>query len=285
MTEPTVGLLHPGEMGAALGAILRAQGIEVVWASENRSEATRRRAEEAGLRDVDSAGAVARASTVIVSVCPPHAALDVARSVGRFDGLFVDANAVAPATALEVANVVEDAGATYVDGGVIGPPPRAGTGTRLYLAGAAAPAIADLFVGTTVDARVLENRVGAASALKMTYAAWSKGTAALLLAIRALARSEGVEAALLAEWELALPELRDDSVRVARAAARKGWRWVGEMEEIAATFAAARLPDGFHRAAAEVFDRTERDDEPGEHVLDDVLGQIRDAQRSAGSRA
>jgi hypothetical protein len=87
----------------------------------------------------------------------------------------------------------------------------------------------------------------------MTYAAWTKGTAALLLAIGELARAEGVEPALHEEWRISLPDLPDRSQRAARSAQAKGWRWVGEMEEIAATFDAAGLPDGFHRAAAEVF--------------------------------
>ncbi len=89
----------------------------------------------------------------------------------------------------------------------------------------------------------------------MTYAAWTKGTAALLLAIRAVADAEGVEAELVDEWRISLPELEEAWGRAARSAEAKGWRWIGEMEEIAATFAAAGLPDGFHRAAAEVFRR------------------------------
>jgi len=89
----------------------------------------------------------------------------------------------------------------------------------------------------------------------MAYAAWTKGTAALLLAIRALARVEGVEDALLAEWERSQPDLPGGSEAAARSAVAKGWRWVGEMEEIADTFAAAGLPDGFHRAAAEIYRR------------------------------
>ena len=100
-----------------------------------------------------------------------------------------------------------------------------------------------------LDARVVPN----ASAVKMAYAAWTKGTAAMLLAIRELARREGVEEALLAEWDLSQPELRDRHARALRSAEAKGWRWVGEMEEIAATFEAAGLPGGFHRAAAEVY--------------------------------
>jgi 3-hydroxyisobutyrate dehydrogenase-like beta-hydroxyacid dehydrogenase len=249
VAEVTVGLLHPGEMGAALGAVLRGRGNPVVWASEGRSAATAQRAEDAGLDDVGSVDEVVRRSDVILSVCPPHAALDVARSVSGFTGVFVDANAISPASAHAVADTV----ARVVDGGIVGPPPQADAKTRLYLSGVEADAVAGLFAGTDVDARIVSDEIGAASAVKMTYAAWTKGTAALLLAVRSLARSEGVEPALLEEWELSLPELPDRSVRAAQSAALKGWRWVGEMEEIAATFAAAGLPDGFHLAAAEVF--------------------------------
>jgi 3-hydroxyisobutyrate dehydrogenase-like beta-hydroxyacid dehydrogenase len=237
MAEPILGLLHPGEMGAVVGA------------SEGRSEETARRADEAGLEDAGSVDEVARCSDVILSVCPPHAALDVARSVSGFTGLYVDANAISPGTA----SAVGDAVARCVDGGIVGPPPRTAGTTRLYLSGADATTVAALFDGTTVDARVVSGEIGAASAVKMAYAAWTKGTAALLLAVRALARVEGVEETLLDEWELSLPELPNQSVRAARSAALKGWRWVGEMEEIATTFAAADLPDGFHQAAAEVF--------------------------------
>ena len=243
MALGTVGLLHPGEMGAAVGAVLRGQGVRVVWASEGRSEETRARAEAAGLEDAGSVVEVAR-SDVVFSICPPHAALEVARSA-EFAGVYVDANAVSPATAREVAEAVGE----FVDGGIVGSPPREPGTARLYLSGDRASEVAGLFAGSALDARVVSN----ASALKMAYAAWTKGTAAMLLAIRELAFREGVEEALLAEWDLSLPELRDRFARAARSAEAKGWRWVGEMEEIAATFEAAGLPGGFHRAAAEVY--------------------------------
>ncbi len=249
MTELTVGLLHPGEMGAALGAVLLGRGVPVLWASEGRSAETARRAEEAGLADAGSVDEVARRSDVILSVCPPHAALDVARSLSGFTGVYVDANAVSPATARAVADTV----ARVVDGGIVGPPPRSPGTTRLYLSGIEADSVANLFAGTPIDARIVSDEIGAASAVKMAYAAWTKGTAALLLAVRSLARTEGVESTLLEEWSLSLPELPERSVQAARSAATKGWRWVGEMEEIASTFAAAGLPDGFHLAAADVF--------------------------------
>jgi 3-hydroxyisobutyrate dehydrogenase-like beta-hydroxyacid dehydrogenase len=239
-------------MGAAVGAVLRDRGLRVLWASEGRSPETRERAEAAGLEDSGSSAELS-GSDVLLSVCPPHAALDVARSVGRFEGLYVDANAVAPATARKVAEIVRAAGGELVDGGIVGSPPREAGTTRLYLSGAQADSIRELFAGSIVDARVVSDEVGAASAVKMAYAGWTKGKAALLLAIRELARTEGVEEALLEEWDLSLPELRDRYRRAARSADAKGWRWVGEMEEIAATFEAAGLPDGFHRAAAEVY--------------------------------
>jgi 3-hydroxyisobutyrate dehydrogenase-like beta-hydroxyacid dehydrogenase len=251
-----VGVLHPGEMGAAVAAALRAPGHDVVWASEGRSPATAARAEAAGLRDVGSAAAMAGSCAVIVSVCPPHAALAVAQEVAGYHGLYVDANAVSPATARAIGAVASAGGATFVDGGIIGPPPRTAGTTRLYLAGADAALVADAFTGSTLAAVVVSARPGDASAVKMAYAAWTKGTAALLLAARAVARAEGVEEELVREWALSLPELEDECARAGRSAAAKGWRWVGEMEEIAATFAAAGQPDGFHLAAAEVFRRS-----------------------------
>jgi len=253
MTAPTIGLLHPGEMGAAVGTVLRGQGQRVVWASAGRGADTRGRAEEAGFEDAGSVEELVRRSEVILSVCPPHAALEIAKSVAGFEGVFVDANAVAPATVRELAAVVQAGGADFVDGGIIGSPPRRAGTTRLYLSGPRAESVAGLFADSVIDARVVSGQVGTASALKMTYAAWTKGTAALLIAIGELARTHDVEAALLGEWRLSLPELPERSERAARSAQAKAWRWVGEMEEIAATFAAAELPDGFHRAAAEVF--------------------------------
>jgi 3-hydroxyisobutyrate dehydrogenase-like beta-hydroxyacid dehydrogenase len=253
MSETTIGLLHPGEMGAAVGKCLAGAGHRVLWVPEGRSAATKERAEAAGLTGVALAEIVTR-SDVIVSVCPPHVARDVARQVAGFRGLYLDANAVSPTTAGEVAAIVEAGGADFADGGIIGPPPVAPGSTRLYLSGPRAGEIRALFGGTDVDARVVPPP-GSASAVKMAYASWTKGSAALLLAARALARAEGVESVLLAEWALSQPGLEKRWDGAAAAAAAKGWRWVGEMEEIAAAMAAAGLPDGFHQAAGEIYQR------------------------------
>jgi 3-hydroxyisobutyrate dehydrogenase-like beta-hydroxyacid dehydrogenase len=249
-----IGLLHPGEMGAAVGGCLVAVGHCVRWASAGRSPATAARAAAAGLTDAGSVTEVAGRSELILSICPPHAAVDVARSVAGFQGIFVDANAISPETARTIGPVI--ASGSFVDGGIVGPPPLAPGDTRLYLSGEHAAQVSDLFAGTAVDARVMPGTAGTASALKMAYAAWTKGTSALLLAVRALARAEDVEDVLLAEWALSQPGLPDRSERAARSAAAKGWRWIAEMEEIAATMTADGLPGGFHQAAAEVYRRS-----------------------------
>jgi 3-hydroxyisobutyrate dehydrogenase-like beta-hydroxyacid dehydrogenase len=154
-----------------------------------------------------------------------------------------------------VGEIVGAAGADFVDGGIIGPPPRQAGVARLYLAGPRAGEVGALFKGSALEAIVLAGDVGTASALKMAYAAWTKGSSALLLAVRALAIREGVDDALRAEWERSQPGLDARSEAALAGNARKAWRFVGEMEEIAATFAAAGLPAGFHQACAAVYDR------------------------------
>jgi 3-hydroxyisobutyrate dehydrogenase-like beta-hydroxyacid dehydrogenase len=256
MTIATVGLLHPGAMGAAVGRVLTRTGRTVLWASEGRSEQTAARAQQAGLEDAGTATALAARSDLVLSICPPHGALDTARAVGSFAGIYLDANAVSPATAARIAAVVQDAGARYVDGGIIGPPPEGPRPTaRLSLSGADAPTVAQVFAAGGLETPVLDGEPTAASALKMAYAGWTKGTAALLLTMREAARAHGVEDALVREWQHSIPSLPDRSAHAARAADEKGWRWVAEMREIAATLAAADLPAGFHEAAAEVFER------------------------------
>jgi len=243
-----VGLLHPGEMGAAIGGMLVERGHVVLWHPAGRSEQTARRAAAAGLSAVEDFAD----ADVILSVCPPHAALEVARSLQGAAALVIDANAVSPATAGCIGELLKD---RWVDGGIVGPPPRRDGTTRLYLSGPRASEAAQLFEETRLEPVVLSGSPVAASSLKMAYAAWTKGSAALLLAALGSAQANGVEDALRAEWSRSLPDLEARWHSAADSAAAKGWRWVGEMNEIAATFAAAGLPSGFHEAAAEMFDR------------------------------
>ena len=269
----TIGLLHPGEMGASVGASGRNNGHRVLWASEGRGADTHRRATAAGLEDAGTLAALVAASDVVLSVCPPHAALDVAGSVAarKFRGIYVDGNAVSPATSRSIARVVQAGGAAYVDGGIIGPPPDKPDTTRLYLSGRDAERVRPLFAAGPLEAVVLTGDLMAASAIKMAYAAWTKGSQALVMAVRALAAAEGVDEALLAEWARSQPDLPKRSENAAKGTARKAWRWVGEMDEIAATFQGAGLPDGFHRAAGEVYRRmASYKDAPAAPSMEDV---------------
>ena len=253
----TIGLLNPGEMGSMVGAAVRSSGARVLWAGEGRSAATRKRASDAGLEDAGSVASVVKASEIILSVCPPHAAVDVATQVAalRFAGAYVDGNAVSPATAREIAGIVEKGGATFVDGGIIGPPPVKAGSTRFYVSGVGAERIAKLLTAGPLEALVVPGGPGAASAVKMAYASWTKGSSALLLAVCALASAEGVEDSLVREWKISQPDLSARAEGAAKGNAKKAWRFIGEMEEIAATFAAAGLPDAFHQGAAEIYRR------------------------------
>jgi 3-hydroxyisobutyrate dehydrogenase-like beta-hydroxyacid dehydrogenase len=260
-----IGIVHPGSMGAAVGDVLVAHGTEVGWASAGRGDATRARAER--FTDLGTLARLRDACDVVVSVCPPHAAVEVASAFAGYAGLYVDANAVSPATAAQVRSVV---GRRFVDGGIVGPPPRQAGTTRLYLSGQEAPAVVSLFAGTELDARIVPD----ASALKMTYAAWTKGTTALLVAIRATARSLGVEDELLTEWALSLPGLPTRSQQAARTGAERGWRWAYELEEVGRTFAAAGQPPGFGAAAADVFRRLSAPvSAPASAPSDDTVGK------------
>lgn len=266
-------LLHPGAMGASIGAALVSNGHDVAWIAANRSAATRKRAEDAGLRSLHDLAECIGSVELTFSICPPEAALTVAQAVRQsgFDGIYVDGNAIAPATARAIEGVV---GERYVDGGIIGPPAWRVGATRFYLSGGAAPAVAALFEGSLVDARAIGSETSAASALKMCYAAYTKGSSALLLGVRALAARSGVGDELLAEWQISQPGLADRSNATAKSTSPKAWRFAGEMREIAATFEAADLPSGFHDAAAEIYHRMRSLKDVADSDIDRVLATL-----------
>jgi 3-hydroxyisobutyrate dehydrogenase-like beta-hydroxyacid dehydrogenase len=266
-----IGLLHPGEMGAAVGAALVGIGHEVTWLAAGRSRATTARAESAGLIATGSIGELTGGAALIISVCPPHAALDVVGQIGPWPGLYLDANAISPERARQVGRIVAEGGGRFVDGGIVGPPPEQPGTTRLYLSGPDAVELTEALATPLIESHVVSEWPGAASALKLAYAAWTKGTAALLLAIRTVAEEEGVDEWLLDEWRTSQPELADQSARAARSAIAKGWRWQGEMEEIAAMMGSRGLPPGFHEAAAEIYGRVPADaGDPGVGPLEVV---------------
>lgn len=257
--RPVIGIVHPGAMGAAVGAALRPAAGAVIWAAAGRSLTTSKRAETADLVGVPDVGELARRSDVIISVCPPDAARAVAEEVAAHVDragtrpLYVDANAVSPAT---VAGIAELLGPDRViDAAIIGPPAWEPGRTVLWLAGAEAAPVAALFAGSPFTARVLDGPVGAASALKACFALQSKALPTIWVTLDAAARAYGVADEIRAELARTGVDLDAQLSRIDAQASGKAWRWVGEMREAGETFAAVGLPDGFSLAAAQTYDR------------------------------
>ncbi|MFB9742656.1 DUF1932 domain-containing protein [Pseudonocardia sulfidoxydans] len=261
--RPVVGILHPGAMGSALGSALKPRAGAVVWAAAGRSDVTSKRAEIADLIGVPDVDELARRSDVVISICPPHAALDVARQVAdavrdrAHPPLYVDANAVSPTTVAAIAELFDrgDGAAGVVDGAVIGPAAYEAGRTVLWLSGAAAPSVARLFEGSPFAARVLDGGLGAASALKACFALHTKALPTIWAVMAAAANGYGVLDDLRAEVGRMGGDLDAQLAALADKSGDRAWRWAGEMDEAADTVAAQGLPDGFSRAAAEVYRR------------------------------
>jgi 3-hydroxyisobutyrate dehydrogenase-like beta-hydroxyacid dehydrogenase len=262
-----IGLISPGQMGASIGAAASHSATRVIWAGDGRSKASHTRASDAGLENGGTIDTLVKDSDIILSVCPPHDAEDVARQVKQraFPGLFVDCNAIAPEKSRQIA---ERFGyQNFVDGGIVGGPAwKSESGTRLYLSGDRSKEIAALFNNSPLETTIIPGEIGAASAMKMVFAAYTKGTTALLAAILGVAEKEGVRNVLESRWGQTFTEQTHQRV-VANSA--KAWRFEGEMQEIAATFENAGLPGGFHAAAAVVFERLAQfKDEPAADIVE-----------------
>jgi 3-hydroxyisobutyrate dehydrogenase-like beta-hydroxyacid dehydrogenase len=263
-TGKVVGLLHPGAMGASIGFNAKLNGAQVLWASEGRSPETAARAAVQEFEDARTLESLVERSGVIVSVCPPAAALALAQSVAQlqFSGTYVDANAVAPATATKIAEIIRAGGGKFVDGGIVGGPawksgPQ-GPSTRMYLSGAGAATVAALFEGTHLGAPVVHGPSGqeietGASAMKIAYASWTKGSSALLLNSNAFALACGVHETLAKEWVMSVPAALEKS-QGGQGIGPKAWRWVGEMNEISQAYQDVGLSGDFHSGAATVYE-------------------------------
>ena len=285
MAVQTIGLVGVGAMGAGIGGSLVSAGSHVVSVLADRSTTSRARAVAQGLEAVDDRGAVLARSRILLSIVPPgvasavaDGAARVATAIGAEGRIFVDCNAISPGRSRQIAGAVRAAGMSYVDGGLIGAPPSPGRPTALYLSGEGGDVVADALRTPEIRVEWLgPEPAAAASALKMSYAAWTKGLNALALSIRALARAEGVDEALVAEWERSQPAALA-AVDRAPATAAKAWRWVAEMREIATSLDEAGLPDGAFLSAAEVYRRLERykdiDAPPTVDEMVDAVGSL-----------
>lgn len=257
--RPTVGLLAPGEMGHAVAAILQGAGVRVITNLTGRSEETAARARKARIDAVADDAALVRESDVFLSIAPPGEAMGIARrlaaaSVPRSTPLvYADCNAVSPATAHDIGAIVAPAGFAYVDAGIIGPPPREGESkTRLYASGPDAATFARLSEHG-LDIRVVEGGIGAASAVKMCYAALTKGLMALASQAFTSASQLGVADVLRAELATSRPWVLDEADKGLPKVPPKAYRWIAEMEEISKTFAGAGFTPDLFEAVADVY--------------------------------
>jgi 3-hydroxyisobutyrate dehydrogenase-like beta-hydroxyacid dehydrogenase len=252
-----VGILNPGEMGSSLAAAALATAGNVYWCSQGRSAATRERATKLGLTEITTLAEFCRTCTVILGVCPPHAARTQAQSLidNGYKGLYLEANAIAPASVQQVASVLQAAAIQVVDGGIVGLPAFRRGSTWLYLSGHDADRVQHCLANGAFETVILGNDIGQASALKMLFAAWNKGRNALLSAILAAAEQRGVREALQQQWDQYDPGFTAGTHKRIRDVARKAWRFTGEMQEIASTLEESGVPGDFFSAAAEVYQR------------------------------
>lgn len=257
MTKLKIGFLHPGTMGIYLAAAAQNSGQIAHWVSEGRGPETRERAAKFKLIDEKNLETLCNECSVIVSVCPPHAAEDTAKQVSAFSfqGVYVDVNAISPQQAIRIGELMENSGAAFVDGCIIGGPAWERGQTWLYLSGQKAQQVTECFSAGPMQTRTIGASAGKASALKMCYAAYTKGTTALLCAIFAAAEELGVRSDLEIHWSQDGSGFAEQAKLKSTGAAPKAWRYIAEMEEIAGTFRRAGVPDGFHNAAAEIYRR------------------------------
>ncbi|MBN9260601.1 MAG: NAD(P)-dependent oxidoreductase [Hyphomicrobium sp.] len=237
MTKTTVAIIAQGAMGAGTAARLTSNGVDVVTWLEGRSSASRARAEKAGMRGVDLAGIAA--ADIILSIVPPSDALALAEQLAptlkasKSKPLYADMNAVSSAKVEQVAAVIAPTGCTFSDGGIIGPPPRPDTRNTIYFFSAIpADRVAPLAKGG-LEVKMVNGPVGAASALKMSYAAIGKGLTALASASILMADKYGAKEALLEELQRSQPNILKGVSWSVPDMFVKAYRFVGEMEEIA----------------------------------------------------
>ncbi|MEX0761854.1 MAG: DUF1932 domain-containing protein [Dehalococcoidia bacterium] len=257
MAVHTVGIMSPGDMGAAVGRALRDNGLDVVTCLEGRSERTRSLAVDAGIRDVPDMESLVNEADLVLSILVPSEALPLAERVAAAlkstgaDTAFADCNAVSPDTAIAIGDVISDAGGRYIDAGIIGSPPGRGAPPRFYASGQHEDVLAELN-GKGIDVRVMGGAPGRASGIKMCYAALTKGTNALYAATLTAAESLGLSDELFAERESSQQAMLK-SMQGVVSLPGKAFRWVGEMEEIAATFESAGVTPKIHLGAADTF--------------------------------
>jgi len=258
MVVKTVAILSPGDMGHAVGRALGEHGLDGITCLKGRSERTRQLAQKGNFRDVPSLEEMVRQADLILSILVPSEAVSVARRVADAlratgaDTPFADCNAVSPQTTEMMNGIITNAGGRFIDAGIIGGPPGRGTPPRFYVSGEHAAIMSELN-GKGIDVRPIGDVIGRASGIKMCYAALTKGTSALQIALLMAAESLGLSDELRQEFKSSQPDALKRMESGLPGLPANAHRWIGEMEEIAATFDAVGVTPYFHKGAAEVF--------------------------------
>lgn len=259
MQIKNIGVVSPGDMGQAVAMRLKACGYAVHTALDGRSLRTRELAAKAGLLDCGSMDQLVATCDIILSILNPGAAVDKAREVAaaiRAGGkrtVFVDCNAIAPQTVREIDAIIRQAGGSFIDAGIVGPPPRGGARTRIYVSGPQA-ALLSVIKDEHLDIRIAGERIGDASAIKMCYAAYTKGAVALGVEMMMAAHKLGVGQALDAEMQESIADVRKWILSRSTTMPPKAYRWVPEMLEIAKTFEGVGMTPRMLLGAADMFE-------------------------------
>ena len=258
MSVRTVAILSPGDMGSGVGYALGQNEIDIITCLRGRSDRTRQLAAQAHFRDIPTLGLLVEQADIILSILVPDQAVSVAQQVAsamRLTGkhtVYADCNAVSPQTSRKMEAIITEAGGEYVDGGIIGGSPTRGTPPRFYVSGKCADIVAELD-GKGITVKPLGDEIGRASGIKMCYAALTKGTSTLQVALLSAAESMNLTDELIAEFEFSQPAaLKQMSGGISRLPPN-AHRWIGEMEEIASTFEYLGVTPSFHKGAAEMY--------------------------------
>ncbi|MHA1108736.1 MAG: DUF1932 domain-containing protein [Alphaproteobacteria bacterium] len=263
MNFKTIAILVPGEMGAAVGKAFHDNGLDVITCLNGRSEPTRARAAAAGFRDVADLETLLGEAEMVLSIMPPEHAPATADQVAasmKASGHtppYAECNAVAPDTAREMQRVIEGAGAIYIDGGIVGSPPGKSVPTRFFMSGAEA-ALMDGLDGKGIDVRQCGPEIGRGVAVKMCYAAITKGTSALHAAVLMAAESLGVADEIHEELQYSVGALYKRMENVVPKLPAVSGRYIGEMKEIAKTMESAGVTANFHVGATELYQVLEK---------------------------
>ncbi len=252
-----ITLMSPGEMGSPIAEQIQNSGIDVISPLKNRSKQTRDRAKKYGIIDSDNLENSIFESDLVISILVPDAAKDLAIQVSKFSKklnkeiYFADLNAVSPETVQSMKDILSDSKVKFIDGGIIGAPPKGNNIPRVYVSGEHSAYFTKLD-GLGMKVMDMSGDIGSASAMKMAYASITKGYSSLLIAAITLSIRTNNFHHLMDELEFSQSNVFKDLNNL-KSIPSKAHRWIGEMEEISKTFIENNITGDFHKASGSIY--------------------------------